>query len=258
MKNKGIYIAYDKNDNPYYRVAVTLNGHHVSLGNFKSESDSLKCYEEYIRIVSDNDISAEQYDKEMKLSFEKFILLINYRDNHVYFPKPIYLKKNFFLYYLEPGFVLKFDKDDLFFYINHKILKRGNRLYYNDFGIQTTLKEKYNIPVYGVLNRDYRFINNDCFDFRYSNIEILNKFHGIEKTSKNNKISYKVKINLKGYHYVGTYPTELEACIAYNKAADIIKQNHNINYKQNDPEISAKQYADIYSKLKISPKINLI
>lgn len=255
MKNKGIYIAYDSKNKPYYRVAVTLNGHHVSLGNFTKEKDAVKCYEEYSYIMSDKSLGPFFHRDDMKLSFEKFISLINFRDNHIYISNPIYLKNNYFLYYLNKDQVLKFDKDDLFFYGNHRICKRGNRLFYNDFGIQITLKEKYGIPVYGIINKDYRFINDNPYDFRYSNIEIINKYHGVEKCSKDGRTFYKTKIHLKGYITVGTYQSELEACIAYNKAIDVLNKNYNINYKPNDPDIPPKQYADIYSAVKISSKL---
>ena len=56
---------------------------------------------------------------------------------------------------------------------------------------------------------------------------------------------------------VGKYNTENEAAIAYNKAADVLKRNGiDKNYMMNYIEdLSASQYADIYTNIKISPKL---
>jgi hypothetical protein len=70
-------------------------------------------------------------------------------------------------------------------------------------------------------------------------------------------IRYKTVIHVKSNYVVGKYNSESEAAIAYNKAADIlikngIKKNFQLNYVE---DLSPSQYADIYLKLKISPKI---
>jgi len=56
---------------------------------------------------------------------------------------------------------------------------------------------------------------------------------------------------------VGVYNTQIEAAIAYNKAADIlkaagVKKNYAVNYID---EITQKEYADIYKELTISETI---
>ena len=61
---------------------------------------------------------------------------INVRDNGIYIKNPIYLKKGFFLYYLTEEEILKFDVDDLFYYSEHKIMRRGNHFFVSDFGMQ--------------------------------------------------------------------------------------------------------------------------
>jgi hypothetical protein len=70
-------------------------------------------------------------------------------------------------------------------------------------------------------------------------------------------VKYKAVIHIRSNYVVGKYASEAEAAIAYNKAADIlIKNGIRKNFIQNYVEdISASQYADIYTKVKISDKI---
>ena len=62
--------------------------------------------------------------------------------------------------------------------------------------------------------------NGDPSDFRYENIEIINRFYGVTKEEKNGRQVYYTRIHVNGYFLVGVYPTEQEAAIAYNKAID--------------------------------------
>ena len=68
---------------------------------------------------------------------------------------------------------------------------------------------------------------------------------------------YTVRIHIKGNYIVGRYADEIQAAIAYNKAADTLKKNGlSKNYVQNYIEgLSPSRYAEIYSSLHISPKI---
>ena len=67
-----------------------------------------------------------------ELSFDKWVMLLNLRDNGMYCRNPIYLQKRFFFYFLDASTTLKFDVDDLFYYMNHKIMKRGGHLFVSD------------------------------------------------------------------------------------------------------------------------------
>ena len=185
--------------------------------------------------------------------FEKIISLVNFRDNGMYIPTPIYLHKNYFSYYLDLHHELKFDIDDLFYYSSHKILKRQGHLYVNDYGMQITILNRYGIKNYGVRDRDYRFVNGDDHDLRYSNIEIINRYHGVFVFTKNEKTRYRVRLHINGNYTIGTYRSETQAA-AYNKAVDLARQ-HGIckNFPENYIEdLSARDYADIYTKAKIS------
>ena len=67
---------------------------------------------------------------------------------------------------------------------------------------------------------------------------------------------YKTKIHINGNYTIGTYSTEERAAIAYNKAVDLAKKaGINRNFPENYIEtMSPKEYAEIYSNLKLSPK----
>ena len=76
------------------------------------------------------------------------------------------------------------------------------------------------------------------------------------KYLKNELPLYKVKIHINGNYTVGNYRTEEKAAIAYNKAADLAKKygiskNFPTNYIDN---YSPREYAEIYSKTKVSSK----
>ena len=89
------------------------------------------------------------------LPFEKVVILINYRDNNIYIKNPIYLFNNYFVYYLNQSTILKFDKDDLFYYSSHKIQYRGGHLFVSDYGMQYNILNRYGIKPYAVKGKDY-------------------------------------------------------------------------------------------------------
>lgn len=62
---------------------------------------------------------------------------------------------------------------------------------------------------------------------------------------------------MPGYYIIGYYHSEIEAAIAYNKAIDVLKRNGvQKNYTPNYIDgLSPSAYADLYSRLKISDKL---
>lgn len=110
----------------------------------------------------------------------------------MYIPTPIYLRKNYFSYYLSIHRELKFDIDDLFYYSSHRILTRQGHLYVNHYGMQLTLLGRYGIKTHAVNGRDFCFVNGDENDFRYSNLKIINPYFGVERIDKTepNTIKY--------------------------------------------------------------------
>ncbi|MCR5788339.1 MAG: hypothetical protein K6G83_00475 [Lachnospiraceae bacterium] len=253
---KGVYETKKKDGTVYYRSSITFRNKHISLGSYASSEDAGQAYLEAAQILSGS-VTVGDYADDGALSFQKAVTLINFRDNDVYIKNPIYLMKRYFLYYCDPETVFKFDIDDLFFYSSHHISRRGGHFFVADYGMQININTRYGIRRHAVLNRDYRFINGDRFDYRYENIDIINRYFGVEKRVKHGITEYRAKILVNGSMIIGTYRTELEAAIAYNKAADLITKqlpdkNYEINYIEGIPPHT---YADIYTQVKISDKI---
>ena len=257
-KLPGVYPATKKDGTAYYRASLTHNRKHISLGSFSSAETAHAAYLDADKLLRSSSLSIEDYDKEKTpLSFEKWVCLVNLRDNRMYIHTPIYLRPKFFYYYLSKKTILKFDIDDLFYYSSHKIMRRNGHLFVSDYGMQVNILNRYGIKNYGVAGKDYRFINGDSTDFRYENIEIINRFFGVSRLEENGVFVYRTKIHINGDYIVGTYESEVEAAIAYNKAIDYIKKagvtkNFTPNFIDS---VSASVYADIYSSLKMSAKI---
>lgn len=253
----GVTPARKKDHTVYFRASITFRGKHISLGSFASAQQAHDAYREASAVLSDPDATIEKYLSSSALSFEKRICLINYRDNGIYIANPIYIRPKMFYYYLSPDEILKFDVDDLFYYSSHKIMKRGGHLFVSDYGAQVSVNGRYGIRRYAIEGRDYRFKNGDPLDFRYSNIEILSPYHGVRQQDKNNHISFRALIHIKGNYVIGTYQTEIEAAVAYNKAVDLLHQkgiqkNYAVNFIDS---VSPSEYAKIYKQVKISKRI---
>ena len=72
----------------------------------------------------------------------------------------------------------------------------------------------------------------------------------------NHQVFYRVKIHINGNFTVGNYKSLHKAAIAYNKAVDYahragINKEFPENYIE---ELSASEYADLYTKIKLSQK----
>ncbi len=128
-----------------------------------------------------------------------------------------------------------------------------------DYGMQVTLTSRYGIKPHAVEGRDYRFINGDSTDFRYGNLEIFNRYAGVTAEFRKGSLVYLAKIHVNGNYIIGRYPTEEEAAIAYNKAADLLnKLGIEKNFPRNYVEgISEQEAAALYKKIRISPKLKL-
>lgn len=278
----GVYIARKKDHTVYYRASVTYHGKHISLGSFDTEILAHMAYSEASHLLFNdsftldsllanatsrkekffpgNSPSENTAASELEgnvLPFEKKVCLLNFRDNQIYFKNPIYLKRTYFLYFLTPDDELKFDVDDLFYYSSHKIMRRKGHLFVSDYGMQVTILSRYGIKNFAVAGKDYRFVNGDSTDFRYSNIEVLNRYYGVSRLTRNGQVCYKAQLHIKGNHVIGIYPTEALAAIAYNKAVDLarihgITKNYTANYLT---ELSPKDYAALYTHVQISPRL---
>ena len=257
MSLPGAFKSTLKSGETYYRSSVTYRNKHISLGSYKTEEAAHKAYLVARDLISNPDLTLDSYRTDTPLDFDKYVSIINFRDSGVYFKNPIVLEKSHFMYYLSPSVIFKFDIDDLFYYASHKISRRGNHLFVADYGMQVNLASRYGIRAFAVPGRDYKFLNGDRYDFRYDNIEIINRFNGVHKVKRGVYTKYLAKILVNGLYTIGTYDTEEEAAIAYNKAADIIKKampqkTFRPNYIET---MSPKEYATLYIKLPISDRI---
>jgi hypothetical protein len=262
MANKyiGVYVTTLKDGTLSYRASIVFLKKHIALGSFSTPKKAHKAYEQASKIVRDPSWTLSRYRKGTTLPFEKCVILVNFRDNRMYIPTPIYLEKKFFYYYLSPTMILKFDIDDLFYYSMHKIMQRGSHLFVADYGSQISIPSRYGIKSYAVRGRDYDFANGDPHDYRYDNIIILNRYNGVQQITEKGFIKYKAIIHVKSNYVIGKYNTENEAAIAYNKAADILMKKgvgkkYTLNYIE---DLSPSQYADIYTRLKLRKTIDKI
>lgn len=253
----GVYQTKKKDGSASYRASITVFGRHISLGSFGCAKDASFAYAQAGALMRSAD-GIEEYAKERcALSFSKYVSLINLRDHGIYFKTPIYLEQKFFTYYLSPHISLIFDVDDLFFYSTHTIMKRGGHLFVADYGMQINLLSRYGVREHAVCGRDYLFANGNPYDFRYENIRIINRYHGVQKFQKDGRCFYRVKIHIRGDYNVGIFESETEAAVAYNKAADILRKNGcKKNFPENYPEsLSESAYTAIYRKIRIPSKI---
>lgn len=253
----GVYTAKRKDRTIYYRASLTYRNKHISLGSYDNPHDAHRAYGQAGLLLRDDSISLNDYREESPLAFSKWVSLINFRDNAIYFATPIYIRPKFFYYFFTLSEFFIFDLDDLFYYSTRKISRRGGHYFVADYGMQVNIMSRYGIKNYAIEGRDYRFINGNNQDLRYENIEIINRYNGVSAVTKDGVTHYQAKIHVKGNITIGCYPTEAEAAIAYNKAVDLLKKAgvskaYTPNYMEG---MSPLAYADLYNTVKISSKI---
>lgn len=253
----GVYLAKRKDGKTYYRSSITYKNKHISLGSYEYEEKAHQAYVLAGEVLAvSNTYTIEDYPKKCILDFNKWVTLINYRDNGIYIKTPIYLKNKFFLYYIDKDSPITFDIDDLFYYSTRKIMKRGGHLFVAEYGMQVNLLSRYGIKNYGVPGRDYLFVNGDETDYTYNNIKIINRYYGVTRINSNGQTRYLTKVHINGYYIIGRYHTEIEAAIAYNKATLLLANKGFCkeflkNYIEKLDEIA---YASMFQKVRISKK----
>lgn len=256
----GVYMAVKKDGTVYYRSSITYKNKHISLGSFSSENEAHQCYKDALKIIeSDEVFTPDDYNKKdfPLLDFHKFVSLCNYKNNGLYIKTPIYMRVNFFNYYLSQDDVLIFDVDDLFYYSNHSIMRRGSHLFVAEYGMQTNIASRYGIRNFARPGIDFRYVNGDTHDYRYSNIEILNTYQGVTAETKSETTRYASRIHINGNYLIGRYDYIEEAAISYNKAVDYLKtlgctKNFVKNYIDG---IDSKKYKEIYDSISLPKSI---
>lgn len=255
--NNDIYGCNDiSGSNDAFGNNDTSENNYISGSNNVSENNYTSGSNDTSGKIADN-ITIEDYTEDCPLLFEKWVILINFRDNGIYIKNPIYLKNSYFIYYFNLDEYYLFDIDDLFYYSEHKIMKRNGHLFVADYGMQVNILSRYGIKNYARPGIDYIFKNKNQYDFRLENIIIINSYIGVSREEKKGKTLFLAKLHIRSNYIIGRYKTEVEAAIAYNKAVDIVKsngckKNFQTNYIEN---LLPSQYADIYSRLSISDKI---
>ncbi len=251
----GVTYAKKKNGSIYYRASMTIQGKHVSLGSFDTEEQAGKAYEEACKIVRQNEYALSDYNDSFALDFTKFVILMNYRNTKIYFKTPIYMTPDFFYYYFTPERFLIFDREDLFFYANHKLQTRGGYLFICDYGSQYNILSRYGIKNYAKKGIDYIFVNQNEYDFRYENIKIINEYNGVTQIEQDGKNMYECVIHIRGNNLVGRFDNKYTAAIAYNKAVDTLAKNgiHKKYVKNYINDYSSTRYHEEYEKI-VMPK----
>lgn len=252
----GVFAAKKKNGSVYYRSSVTFRSKHISLGSYSAEEEAHQAYTAARGLLAeDRMLTPEDYEPQA-LPFLKWVVLTNFKNNGIYIKTPIYLRSNYFHYYLSQTDVLLFDVDDLFYYSHHSIMRRGNHLFVADYGMQVNIASRYGIKNFAVKDRDFRYVNGDDHDLRYANIEIINPYYGVSQLTDTYAPLFQTKIHVNGDWIVGQYSTAEEAAIAYNKAVDLLaahgfEKNYTKNYLS---DLSGNQYKEIYHQLEPDPR----
>lgn len=259
----GAYKATTKDGKTVYRSKISYRGKSVSLGTYETEEEANGAYYEAKKLYADDMISIDEVflgdrlRERMQSTFlpsDKVVSIINHRDHNIYIKTPIYIRNGYISYYMRDGKELKFDMDELFYYSSHRILKRGNSLYVNDFGMQYRILDRYGIHHNSVSGVDYTFVNGDELDFRSANIVVVNPYFGVRKKEElTARPYYETKIHLNGDFIVGRYSSQIKAAIAYNKACDYAREHGFLKeFAQNYvDEISPREYAEIYYDIQL-------
>ena len=85
MSLTGTFKAKKKDGSIYYRSSITYKNKHISLGSFSTEEAAHEAYLQAVLLLGNPQILLEDYKDSSPLSFEKWVVLTNFRDNNIYF-----------------------------------------------------------------------------------------------------------------------------------------------------------------------------
>ena len=92
----GVYTATKKDGTTYYRASLTYRNKHISLGSYSTAVTANQAYLEGLELLTNISISINNYSVSQTLKFEKWVSLVNFRDNGLYLANPIYIRPSFF------------------------------------------------------------------------------------------------------------------------------------------------------------------
>ena len=126
-------------------------------------------------------------------------------------------------------------------------------MFVENYGAQMTVSSRYGIHPFAVEGRDYRFKNGDTTDFRYENIEIINRYIGVELMENTFPKKYRSYIHVNGYYNLGVFSSETTAAIAFNKARSLLREKGRnkdtpANYITDMPE---EEYREAYDNIRL-------
>ena len=98
----GVFTAKKKDGTIYFRASLTYRNKHISLGSHENQKKAHEIYLTASALLNDSSIRLEDYHEDSPLSFDKWVCLVNFRDNGIYFSTPIYIRPHFFYYYFHP------------------------------------------------------------------------------------------------------------------------------------------------------------
>lgn len=144
-----------------------------------------------------------------------------------------------------------------FFIPIHAIMKRGGHLFVAEYGMQTNIRSRYGIRAYARKDIDFTFVNGNENDYRYSNLNVLNPYHGVTIVHDNGHTEYIAKLHLNGNYLIGRFPSLIEAAIAYNKAVDFACMHGcTKQFPQNYIDsLSSKEYLAYYKKITLPDRL---
>ncbi|OON96469.1 MAG: hypothetical protein ATN36_00750 [Epulopiscium sp. Nele67-Bin005] len=241
-------------ETPKYKTYFTFNKKRFYLGSFNSKDEATQAAQEAYQITHSN-INLEKTNCEA-LPFNKVVILINFRDNGTYFNNPIYVRDNHFSYFINNEVELLFDMIHLFFFSTHKIYQRNQLFYTQHKFTQLSILNRLGIIPSSKVNKDYFFINGNIYDFRKDNLKIIKNYFGVSTLQKDEKTYYRTTISMPNTVVVGTYESEIQAAIAYNKALIFLKEKGvETKAKENNiPYLTKKEYDALYHQVELSPK----
>ena len=239
-----------------YKLYFVYNKEKIYLGSYASYEKAQEILAEAEALMQDPHHLIPDFSK-YKMDYKKVISLCNFRDNKKYIKNPIYIYTNYFHYYLSKDCILTFDLKELFYFSTYKIHKRGNYLYTQDNVSQKSILSRFGILNHSVVGKDYFFKNNDPYDFRKENLEIIKSYKGVTKKEKADGDIYIASIYIDSNLIIGYYASEIEAAIAYNKAIDLISDHtpQKLFTPNLIPYLTSDEYQSIYSSITVSPRL---